>query len=135
MIAITRTVLYLNQATLFVIIVWSTTEITVCFLVVNGPALRPLFFRGNSFESSGRSDNVVGSYGHPDAYRMTPKNTGVVSTVSAGHPDDVKIRPESRLPEFANHQGILRVVEVTVTEEIKNGGHGCSVGDDSGEFV
>jgi hypothetical protein len=135
MIAIIRTVLFLNQATLFVVIIWSSTETTVCFLVANGPALRPLFFRGNTFESSGKSSNPAGFSSSPDAYRMTPKETGVVSTVSVGHLDDVKLRPESRHPEFANHQGILRAVEVTITEEIKTGGDGRFDGDDAREMV
>src|ERR1700694_2381953 len=51
--SIVRTSLFLSDATLFNVILWSTVEEAVCFLVAKGPALRPLYFRGKDFESSG----------------------------------------------------------------------------------
>src|SRR6202023_2859053 len=35
------------------ILIWSTVEETVAFLVANGPSLRPLFLRGNDGSSHG----------------------------------------------------------------------------------
>jgi hypothetical protein len=93
--------------------IWSTIEQLVCILVANGPILRPLFFRGKNFESSGTSNNThttglrAGTL--HDVYEMTPKETGVVSVVTAG--DGVK-----RQGVRANNIDVVRTVEVKVQE-------------------
>jgi hypothetical protein len=111
-IAIVKTILYLNQATLFVVIVWSSSETVVSFLVVNGPALRPLFFRGNSFDSTSNSDlpRLNGGAASHDAYELAPK--GVVSKVTTGAAKS----PGARQEVFSD-RSVLRTVEVTMSEE------------------
>jgi len=93
--------------------IWATIEELVCFVVANAPILRPLLFRGKSFESSGTSQHTHGTGLQTgtfhDTYEMTPKETGVVSVVSTG---DAKKRETNVPPE--NRIDILRTVEVRV---------------------
>src|SRR5271156_6568932 len=77
------------------IILWGTVEETVGFLVANAPALRVLFFKGRSFEStSGTSMHATaGQYSRHertrvtipdhDDFEMVPKSSaGFVSVVT-----------------------------------------------------
>lgn len=93
------------------ILIWSTVEETVAFLVVNGPALRPLFLRGKDGSSHGTSN--FNDTGLPrrttqhDLYELAPKDNGVVSVVSANH--------NQTRGTFANSKiAVHRTVEVTV---------------------
>jgi hypothetical protein len=114
--SIVRTVLFETDATLFKVIVWSTVETTVCFLVANGPGLRPLFFRGNNFESSGyNSRHGLGTdRSTHDVYEMAPKDTGVTCTVSAGNQKGAMERWGNLVDRTP---GVTKTVEVTVHSE------------------
>lgn len=94
--SIIRTILFIQDATLAKVIVWSFVEEIVFFIVANGPILRPLFFR--TFDSS-RSGSGRGTRG----YDLMP-NSGVVSVVSAGG-------------KGVEGTGVIRTVEVIVQSE------------------
>jgi hypothetical protein len=81
--SIVRTILFLHDATLFKVIVWSTVETVVCFLVANGPGLRPLFFRGADFETSSSTNVIPHKRGSVPKYDMNPQEKGVVTVVTA----------------------------------------------------
>jgi hypothetical protein len=103
--SIVRTVLFIMDATLAKVIVWSYVEETVFFVVANGPILRPLFFR--SFENrSGGSGRGTRGYD-----LMEGSAAGVVSVVSAGG----KAGTESG-------HGVIRTVEVIVSSEEREDG-------------
>ena len=103
--------------------IWTTIEELVCLLVANGPALRPLFFRGKNFESGGSTSvgntHVNGTHNTHhgtmhDVYEMTPHvENGVVSVVTAGN---------KAKKELGNHHTIdvVRTVEVTVESTKKD---------------
>jgi hypothetical protein len=122
--AILRIVFYINSATIFIVIVWSLVETVVSFLVVNGPALRPLLFRGKHFESS----NGVPSerLAHPDrsthdTYELTPNDKGIVCEITSGEPHLANTgRKGSSTIIDSDTPGILRTVEVRrISEDIK----------------
>jgi hypothetical protein len=97
------------------ILIWSTVEETVAFLVANGPALRPLFLRSNEGSSNGTgplTDRHTRATQH-DLYELAPKDHGIVSVVSANSGQQKKGRT------FPNTIGVLRTVEVTVDSEYK----------------
>jgi hypothetical protein len=108
--SIIRTVLFVKDATLAKVVVWSFVEEVVFFVVANGPILRPLFFRGSNFESS--SNNTRPGVAHRrtghDLYELA-HTEGVVSVVSAGG----KRKGEQR-------EGVIRTVEVLVKSERKS---------------
>ena len=114
--SVVRAVLYINSATIATIITWSIVEQFVSFLVVNAPALRPLFFRGNNFESSTKTPTLrsTGRSVH-DAYELAPN--GVVSRVSAGDPTVPKSRDSTIHIPSNNADGILRTIEIIRTSE------------------
>jgi hypothetical protein len=115
--SIVRTILFETDATLFKVIIWSTVEVVICFLVANGPGLRPLFFRGNNFESSGTYSNRHGvgtGRSTHDVYEMAPKDTGVTCVVSAG---DQKGAMERWGDHADRRPAVTRTVEVTVHSE------------------
>lgn len=51
--AIIRCVLFLKDATVIKVMMWSGIEQAVCYLVANAPALRPLLFRDKFHQSRG----------------------------------------------------------------------------------
>jgi hypothetical protein len=110
--SIIRTVLFVKDATLAKVVVWSFVEEVVFFVVANGPILRPLFFRGSNFESSSNNTRpgaaTHGRTGH-DLYELAHTEGGVVSVVSAGG----KRKGEQR-------EGVIRTVEVIVKSERKS---------------
>jgi hypothetical protein len=96
--SIVRTILFIKDATLAKVVVWSFVEETVFFVVANGPILRPLFFR--TFESrSGGSGRGTRGYD-------LMEGSGVVSVVSAGGKTGVD-----------SGHGVIRTVEVIVSSE------------------
>lgn len=123
--AILRLVFYVNSATIFIVIVWSLVETVVSFLVVNGPALRPLLFRGKHFESS----NGVPSerLAHPDLsthdiYELTPNDKGIVCEITSGEPCAYVANTgrKGSITIDSDTPGILRTVEVRrISEDIK----------------
>jgi hypothetical protein len=114
--SIVRTILFLNDATLFKVIVWSTVETVVCFLVANGPGLRPLFFRGADFETSSSSNVIPQKRSSMPQYDMNPQEKGVVTVVTANL--ERTNNPMGGLQNCcADTVSILRTVEVTVESE------------------
>src|SRR6202011_4486043 len=93
----------------------------VCFLVANGPGLRPLIFRGKSFESSGgdsegvhkRRAGLNTGQSYHDVYELS-KDIGVTSKVTAGDENAGSGFPAVRVADAA---GVLKTVEVTVQSE------------------
>jgi hypothetical protein len=68
------------------IMIWSTLEETVAFLVANGPALRPLLLR-SSDDSGNSASGFTAAHRtgtHHDLYELAPKDGAFVSVVSAG---------------------------------------------------
>ena len=131
--------------------IWATVEETVAMIVANGPILRPLFFRGKNFESTGSTHAVTQRTGvyttthgtlH-DAYELTPDTKGnTVSVVTAGEVaannsqggfggpfaggrrvfGEKKARTAA--PSTADTFGVLRTVEVMVhSEDVTKNGH------------
>jgi len=104
------------------IILWGTVEETVGFLVANAPAVRVLFFKGHSFEStSGPSMHATaGQYSRhersrviipdQDDFEMVPKGAnsgGFVSVVTT---------PRTGVPK-GDLKGVLKSVEFNVQSE------------------
>jgi len=118
--SIIRTVLFLSDATLAKVVLWSFIEEVVCFLVANGPILRPLFFRGNNFESSGATNRQglhdTSGRMFTDLYEMSPKDIGVVSVVSAGETRPARARQE--LMRMRSHNENLKTVDILRTVEV-----------------
>jgi hypothetical protein len=108
------------------ILIWSTVEETVAFLVANGPSLRPLFLRGNDGSSHGTTQ--FDEPGHTrrrtqhDLYELTPKEHGVVTVVSSNS-NQAK---NGRDPFPDNAIAVLRTVEVTSGYGKKEDGDGTS---------
>jgi hypothetical protein len=115
-----RTILFLTNATLAEVVLWSFVEEVICFLVANGPLLRPLFFRGGDFESSGSAHNRTalnpGGRSFHDIYEMSPtgKDVGFVSVVSVGNPGGKDGKQARQDRQTENTVAVLRTVEVTV---------------------
>ena len=109
------------------IMIWSTIEETVAFLVANGPALRPLLLRGKDGSSDGTSGPNGSRYPRGttqhDLYELTPKDTGVVGVVSAG--DHGRYGGDS---VAKNKISVVRTVQVTVNSDYgkKTAGDGTS---------
>jgi hypothetical protein len=101
------------------IMIWSTIEETVAFLVANGPALRPLLLRSSDDSSNSASGYTgAGRTGtHHDLYELAPKDNGFVSVVSAG-PNMQRGNKGGVGGGFGGHHvGVLRTVEVSVESE------------------
>jgi hypothetical protein len=113
-LSLVRTILFLSDATLFKIIVWSTVETVVCFLVANGPGLRPFFFRGPDFESSD-SSNAAPHKPSMRQYEMTPPESGVVTVVTADEPTNGLTMGGHNC--CADTVSILRTIEISVESE------------------
>jgi hypothetical protein len=99
------------------IMIWSTLEETVAFLVANGPALRPLLLRSSDDSNHSASGFTTGGRTgtHHDLYELAPKDGAFVSVVSAG--------PNRSGGGFVNGGmggnkiAVLRTVEVSVDTE------------------
>jgi hypothetical protein len=78
--AIIRCALFLRDATVIKVIMWSGIEQAVCYLVANAPALRPLLFR-DRFQSRGTHELSSGPSGDEYELNLSVKErlAGVVS--------------------------------------------------------
>jgi hypothetical protein len=121
-----RTTLFLTNATLAEVVLWSFVEEVICFLVANGPLLRPLFFRGKDFESSGTANNQsalnTGGRSLHDIYEMSPtgKDVGFVSVVSVGNAGGKEGKQTRQDRQAENTVDVVRTVEVTVQSRERN---------------
>lgn len=105
--AIVRCVLFVGNATVTKVFIWSVVEQVVCYLVANAPALRPLFFR-ESFESRGSSLEPYSTRSQHEVYELTP---GTMAQISVGKRHFV--RPTGRVGDIVH---VERTVKVTVHE-------------------
>ena len=130
-------------------------------IVANGPILRPLFFRGKTFESSGSTHAVTTRAGvytthHAtlhDVYELTPDVKGnTVSVVTAGEANNTNgnmggafggpfsggrrgfgdKKARAAAPTAADTFGVLRTVEVMVHSEDVSRPYGHKKGEEDG---
>jgi hypothetical protein len=106
--AIVRCVLFVGNATVTKVFLWSVVEQVVCYLVANAPALRPLFFR-ESFQSRGSSLEPYNTRSQHEVYELTP---GTMAQISVGKRHFVR-HPTARAGDIVQ---VERTVKVTVHE-------------------
>ena len=125
----------IDSQSLTKVLIWSSVEEVVVVVVANAPILRPLFFRGKNFESSGNTSHhgttrgtrayTTGGGTLHDVYEMAPDKTGnTVSVVTAGDASYKKLAASksarNAAPTTQDTFGVLRTVEVMVHSEDAN---------------
>jgi len=104
-----------NPASISPVLLWSTVEETVATLVANGPILKALVFRGQSFGSSNTSTHGTSGYTRDrsthDVYEMKPKGNGFTSVVTSSKGQG---KGDSSCDDTLM---VMRTVEVTVQSE------------------
>jgi hypothetical protein len=111
--SIMRTVMSLiNTTSIAPVLLWSVVEEAVATIVVNGPILRVLVFKGQNFESSSVPSRDTRGYTRDrstgnDRYELHSVGK-VTTTVSSG-----------RLGREEYEGGVIKTVEVSVNSEVK----------------
>jgi hypothetical protein len=121
--SIVRCVVSINSPTdLAQVLIWATVEEVVAMIVANGPILRPLFFRGKTFDGS--VSTASGGARHwndtaaPDVYELTTAKVGVMHGTYVKKPF-VKPVARSAAPSARDTMGVLRSIEVMVNSDGK----------------
>lgn len=121
-----------NPQSLIKVLIWGTVEEIIAMIVANAPILRPLVFRGKSFESRRQSCNSThGTLNSRSALRgipaLSPETGNSICTVTSGNGTFEK---KSSLPKFVEKKTarcaapttmdtfeFLRTIEVMVRSE------------------
>jgi len=103
-----------NSTSIAPVLLWSIVEEAVATLVVNGPILRVLVFKGQNFGSSSGPSRDTRGYTRDrstcqDPYEMSNRLGKVTTTVSA-----------DGLIEGGEHGGVIKTLEVSMhSEQVK----------------
>jgi hypothetical protein len=121
MASIVRCVVSVDSSTdLAQVLIWATVEEVVAMIVANGPILRPLFFRGKSFDGSASTTGGTRQWNDtaaPDVYELAGAKMGATN----GFVKKPFVRPVARsaAPSARDTMGVLRTIELMVNDDGK----------------